>query len=73
MLPEHRKEAQPTMSRHPLVMLLMCVALVTALMFPVGQAVFPFVEPVIGAFPFDAIEAVLSATLGFGIYSVLTG
>jgi hypothetical protein len=61
------------MSQHPTVLRLLCVALVAALMMPLGHAVFPYVGPQIGELPFDAIEAVLSATLGFGIYAALFG
>jgi hypothetical protein len=61
------------MSRHPLVVRAMCVALVAALMVPIGRALFPFIAPDIGALPFDTIEAVVTATLGFGIYGALFG
>ena len=58
---------------HPLVIRVLCVALVAALMMPLGHALFPYIEPQIGALPFDAIEAVLSATLGCGLYAALFG
>jgi hypothetical protein len=51
----------------------MCVALVAALMVPIGRALFPFIGPEIGALPFDTIEAVVTATVGFGVYSALFG
>lgn len=61
------------MIHHPLVIRVLCVALVAALMMPLGRALFPYFEPRTGELPFDAIEAVVSATLGFGIYAVLFG
>lgn len=61
------------MSRHPMVIRVMCVALVAALMLPIGRALFPYVGHEIGALPFDAIEAVVTATLGFGVYAALFG
>jgi len=50
---------------------LLCVALVAALMLPLGQALFPYVSHELTGIQFQAIEAVVSATLGFGISSVL--
>jgi hypothetical protein len=61
------------MSRHPIVIRVMCVALIAALMVPVGRALFPYVGTEIGELPFDTIEAVVSATLGFGVYAALFG
>jgi len=61
------------MIHHPLVIRVLCVALVAALMMPLGRELFPYVEPRTGELPFDAIEAVVSATLGFGIYAALFG
>ena len=52
---------------------LMCVALVVTVMFPLGHAVYPFVAPVMSGGGFEALEAVVSATLGFGIYALLFG
>ena len=49
-----------------------CVALVAAVMFPVGQILFPHVA-VMGSAPFSAVEAVLSTGLGYGLYAVLFG
>ena len=56
---------------HPLVTKLLCVAAVASVIFQVGRIIFPYVEPMIGAFQFDAIEAVLSATIGFAIHAAL--
>jgi hypothetical protein len=53
------------------LMRLLCVALVAALMLPLGQAPFPYVSHELTGIQFQAIEAVVSATLGFGISSIL--
>ena len=58
---------------HPLVDRLMCVGLVACLMIPIGRMLFPYVDDVLGGTEFQAIEAVVSATLGFGIYAVMFG
>ena len=49
---------------------LLCVALVAAIMVPVGRALFPYVSHELSGIQFQAIEAVVSATVGFGIYSI---
>jgi hypothetical protein len=51
----------------------LCVALIATLMIPLGQMLFPHVEHLIGSLPFDAMEAVVSATLGFGLHAALFG
>jgi hypothetical protein len=51
----------------------MCVALVAALMMPLGRALFPLIGSEIGALPFDTIEAIVSTTLGFGLYAAMFG
>jgi len=56
---------------HSLVNRLLCVALVVAVIFPLGRFVFPMIGHDIGETPFGAIEAVVSTTLGFGLYAVL--
>ena len=50
---------------------LLCVAFVAAIMLPVGNILFPYVSDELSGMQFQAIEAVVSATVGFGIYSVL--
>jgi small basic protein len=50
---------------------LLCVAFVAAIMLPVGHILFPYVSDELSGMQFQAIEAVVSATVGFGIYSVL--
>jgi hypothetical protein len=54
----------------PIILKLMCVALVTSVVFPLGRMVYPYVVHDIGDLPFGAIQAVFSATLGMGIYAV---
>jgi hypothetical protein len=49
---------------------LLCVALVAAIVLPVGRILFPYVSHELTGMQFQAIEAVLSATVGFGIYSI---
>jgi hypothetical protein len=49
---------------------LLCVALVAAIMLPAGSVLFPYVSHALTDMQFQAIEAVVSATVGFGIYSI---
>jgi len=44
---------------------------VAALMLPFGGALFPYVSHELTGIQFQAMEAVVSATLGFGISSIL--
>ncbi len=52
------------------VIRLLCVAFVAAIVLPVGRILFPYVSHELSGIQFQAIEAVLSATVGFGIYSI---
>jgi hypothetical protein len=52
----------------PFIAKLLCIGLVTAIMLPVGGLVFPYVSGELSRIQFQAIEAVFSATAGFGIY-----
>jgi len=61
------------MKNHPLVERLLCVALVVSIVIPVGRMIFPYIDDMLGGTEFNAIEAVVSATLGFGIYAVIFG
>ena len=54
-----------------LIVRLLCVALVAAVMLPAGQVLFPYVSHVLSGMQFQAIEAVVSATVGFGISAVV--
>jgi hypothetical protein len=48
----------------------LCVTLVAVVMLPLGRALFPYVSHELTGMQFQAIEAVVSATVGFGIYSI---
>ncbi len=52
---------------------LACVALVVSVVFPLGRMLFPYVSSELGTMQFSALEAVLSTTVGFGIYSAFFG
>ena len=54
-----------------LLIRLLCVALVAGIMLPLGSAIFPYVSHALDGTQFQALEAVVSATLGFGIYSLI--
>jgi hypothetical protein len=55
----------------PLMIKLLCVALVAAVMLPAGHMLFPYVSDVLSGMQFQAIEAVLSATVGFGLSAII--
>jgi hypothetical protein len=59
------------LDKYPLITKLICVALVVSVVFPGGQMLFPVIGHSIGETPFGAIEAVVSTSLGFGLYAVL--
>ena len=54
----------------PLIGRLLCIALVAAIMLPLGRLLFPYVSADMSRMQFQAIEAVVSATIGFGLYGV---
>jgi len=54
-----------------LVVKLLCVALVAAVMLPAGHVLFPYVSHVMSGMQFQAIEAIVSATVGFGISAIV--
>lgn len=54
-----------------LITRLLCVGLVAAIMLPVGSLLFPYVSSELDGMQFQALEAVVSTTLGFGIYALL--
>ena len=49
---------------------LICVGLVAAVMLPAGHMLFPFVSHVLSGMQFQAIESVVSATVGFGLSAI---
>jgi hypothetical protein len=55
-----------------LIVKLLCVAGVAAIMLPFGAMAFPFFSDLLSGPQFQAIEAIIGATLGFGISSVIT-
>jgi hypothetical protein len=59
------------MSDRALIVRLLCVALVAAIMLPVGRMIFPYVSGDLSGMQFHAIEAVVSTFLGFGISAIL--
>jgi hypothetical protein len=50
---------------------LICVGLVAAVMLPAGHMLFPYVSHVLSGIQFQAIEAVVSATVGFGLSAIV--
>ncbi|MCF8476773.1 MAG: hypothetical protein K9G60_07060 [Pseudolabrys sp.] len=54
-----------------LIKKLICVALVAAVMLPAGNMMFPYVSNELSGSQFQALEAVASAGLGFGIFALL--
>jgi hypothetical protein len=58
---------------YPVVVKLLCVALVVAVVFPLGYVFYPSATALIGELQFEAVEAIFSATVGFGIYALLFG
>jgi len=55
----------------PFIAKLLCVGFVAALMLPVGRMLFPYVSAELTQIEFQAIEAVVSATVGFGLSGIL--
>ena len=54
-----------------LVSRLLCVAAIAAIMLPAGHVLFPYVSNVMSGTQFQAIEAVISATAGFGLSAII--
>lgn len=54
-----------------LVVRLLCVALVAAVMLPLGGVLFPYVSSALDGTQFQALEAVVSAALGYGLSALL--
>lgn len=50
---------------------LICVALVAAVMLPTGHVLFPYVSHMLSDMQFQAIEAVVGATVGFGLSAIV--
>jgi hypothetical protein len=62
-----------TVANHPVLTKILCVALVASIMLPVGRMLFPFIDTAVSGLQFDAIQAVLSATIGFGLHAAIFG
>lgn len=54
-----------------MIMKLMCVALVAAVMLPAGSYLYPYVDSALSGTQFQALEAVVSTSLGFGIFALI--
>ena len=54
-----------------LVVKLFCVAVVAAVMLPAGHVLFPYVSHAVSGLQVQAIEAIVSATLGFGLSAIV--
>ncbi|MBI1203758.1 MAG: hypothetical protein GC182_14745 [Rhodopseudomonas sp.] len=59
------------MINRALVTKLMCVGLVAAVMLPVGTMLYPYVSADLTGTQFQAVEAVVSTSLGYGIFAFL--
>ena len=54
----------------PFIAKLICIGLVAGVMLPLGRMLFPYVSADMTQMQFQAIEAVISATVGFGLYGI---
>jgi hypothetical protein len=54
-----------------LLIRLLCVGLVAGVMLPLGSVMFPYVSSQLDGTQFQALEAVFSATVGFGIHALI--
>jgi len=50
---------------------LLCVTAIAAIMLPAGHLLFPYFSGVLSGMQFQAVEAVVSATVGFGISAII--
>lgn len=60
------------MTAQNLLVKVLCVTLVAAVMLPAGTHLFPYVSDALSGLQFRALEAVVSASIGFAI-SALVG
>jgi len=54
-----------------LISRLLCVAAIAAIMLPGGHLLFPYVSDILSSTQFQAVEAVVSATVGFGLSAII--
>ncbi len=59
------------MITRPLLSRVLCVGAIAAVMLPAGHLLFPYVSDVLSGTQFQALEAVVSATVGFGISAII--
>ena len=52
-------------------MRILCVALVAGIMLPAGEALFPYVSAQLNGMQFQTLEAVVSATVGYGLSALI--
>jgi hypothetical protein len=57
------------MGTHPFILKALCAALVGCLVLPLGGLLFPYLD--VPILPFNVMEAIVSATVGFGIAELL--
>ena len=53
------------------LMRILCVALVAGVMLPVGTVLFPYVSHALDGTQLQALEAVFTATVGYGLYALI--
>ena len=58
------------MTNYPIVNRILCVAVVALVMLPLGRMIFPHLGDSISGMQFQTLEAVISASLGYGIYAL---
>lgn len=61
------------MENHPIACKVLCAGFVAAFILPLGEYAYPHVESVLNGFTFDALEALLSASLGYIIHAAVFG
>jgi hypothetical protein len=57
------------MAKHSVTLKVLCAGLVGCLVLPLGGLLLPYID--VPILPFNAIEAMVSATVGFGIAGLL--
>ena len=60
------------MSQRPVLAKLLCIGVVAAVMLPLGGLLFPYFSAALSRPEFNAVEAVFSASAGFGLYGILS-
>jgi len=54
-----------------LITKLLCVGFIAAIMLPAGHLFFPYVSDIMSSTQFQAVEAVVGATVGFGLSAII--